>query len=112
MSDRMDNAMKLAEKCWSKAMTKEPSFAEQYIELAEQLLLSKPLVHGDEFRSYCAKNGLFRPHSLHPNVWVSGVNVLKTLGWVHHAGYATPTKAHNHMPRVSLWTSMIYGRGE
>mgnify|MGYP000456866146 CR=1 FL=1 len=29
---RMENAMKLAEKCWSKAMAKEPEFVEQPLE--------------------------------------------------------------------------------
>lgn len=108
----MENAMALAQKCWNKTMAKEPSFAEQYIELAEQLLLSKPVVIGDEFRAYCAKNGLFRPATLHPNVWVSGVRALQNIGWIHHTGYTVPTKTHNHMPRVSLWTSMIYGKEE
>jgi len=109
---RMDKAMLLAEKCWSTAMAVEPSFVEQYLELAEQLLVSKPVVMGDEFKEYCAKNGLFRPHSLHPNVWVSGVRALKSLGWTRKVGSGTPTKSHNHMPVVSMWNSTIYGRAE
>jgi len=109
MSERMDNALALADKCWSKANKTSPEFVERYLELAEQLLATKPLVLGDEFREYCANNKLFRPKELHPNVWVSGVRTLKTLGWVAHNGYTTPTKSHNHMPSVSVWRSMIYG---
>ncbi len=105
---RMENAIKLAEKCWSKAMKEEPEFVEQYLKLAEQLLCTKPVVLGDEFREYCAKHKLRRPASLHPNVWVSGVRALKTIGWVSHAGYTAPTKSHNHMPSVSMWNSMIF----
>ena len=108
--NRMDNAMILAEKCWGKAMAKEPSFVEQYLELAEQLLVTKPVVTGDEFRAYCAKHGLFRPGTLHPNVWVSGVRALQIIGWLHKTGTTVPTKLHNHMPVVTLWTSLIYGR--
>lgn len=105
---RMDNAMKLAEKCWSKALAQEPAFVERYLELAEQLLATKPVVLGDEFREHCAKNKLRRPSTLHPNVWVSGVRALKSIGWISHAGYTTPTKSHNHMPSVSMWKSMIF----
>ena len=109
MSERINNALARADKCWSKANKTNPEFVERYLELAEQLLTSKPLVLGDEFREYCANNKLFRPKELHPNVWVSGVRTLKTLGWVAHNGYTTPTKSHNHMPSVSVWRSMIYG---
>jgi hypothetical protein len=109
MSERMDNALALADKCWAKANKTNPEFVERYLELAEQLLTTKPLVLGDEFREHCAKNLLFRPKELHPNVWVSGVRTLKTLGWVAHQGYTTPTKSHNHMPTVSVWKSTIYG---
>ena len=38
MTDRMENAIKLAEKCWGKAMTANPEFVERYLELAEELL--------------------------------------------------------------------------
>jgi len=110
MTTRMENALALADKCWEKANKANPEFVERYLELAEQLLLSKPMVLGDEFKDYCANNRLFRPASLHPNVWVSGVRALKSIGWIAHKGYITPTKSHNHMPSVSLWSSTIYGR--
>jgi hypothetical protein len=109
MSERMTHAMALADKCWEKAYKVAPEFVERYLELAEKLLVSKQVVLGDEFREYCNDHLLFRPATLHPNVWVSGVRVLKTLGWISHAGYTIPTKSHNHMPSVSMWTSMIYG---
>ncbi len=109
MTPRMENALALADKCWEKANKSNPEFVERYLELAEQLLTSKPVVLGDEFREHCGKNLLFRPKELHPNVWVSGVRALKSLGWVEHQGYTTPTKSHNHMPSVSVWRSMIYG---
>jgi hypothetical protein len=110
MSERMENAMELAEKCWEKAYKTAPDFVERYLELAEQLLVSKPEVLGDEFREYCSNNKLHRPATLHPNVWVSGVRALKSLGWVAHDGYETPTKSHNHMPSVTKWKSLIYGQ--
>ena len=109
MDTRMESALALADKCWSKANRTSPEFVERYLELAEELLLSKPVVLGDEFREYCGKKLLFRPKELHPNVWVSGVRTLSTLGWIAHNGYTTPTKSHNHMPSVSVWKSMIYG---
>jgi len=79
MTDRMENAIKLAEKCWGKAMTANPEFVERYLELAEELLLSKREVLGDEFRDYCRETMLFRPAKLHHNTWVSGVKTLNTL---------------------------------
>jgi len=109
MSERMENAIDLAEKCWAKAYKTEPAFVERYLELAEQLLVSKPVVLGDEFREHCANNKLRRPASLHPNVWVSGVRALKLMGWVAHDGYMIPTKSHNHMPSVSKWRSCLFG---
>lgn len=109
MSERMENALALADKCWEKANKANPEFVEKYFELAEGLLASKPVVLGDEFRDHCNKNLLFRPPSLHPNVWVSGVRALKAVGWIDHNGYTTPTKSHNHMPSVSVWKSTIYG---
>lgn len=109
MSTRMENALALADKCWKKANKTNPEFVERYLELAEQLLASKPVVLGDEFRSYCNKNFLFRPSNLHPNVWVSGVKALRSIGWVAHNGYTTPTQSHNHMPSVSTWRSTIFG---
>ena len=109
LSPRMENALDLANKCWEKAYAVEPEFVEKYLALSEQLLTQKPLVTGDEFREYCRDNGLRRPSALHPNVWVSGVRVLKHLGWLERVGKVEPVKAHNHMPSVTLWKSKIYG---
>lgn len=107
-SERMDNALDLADKCWEKAYKAAPIFVMRYLELAEQLLESKPQVTGDEFRDYCARNKLFRPVELHHNVWVSGVRALQTLGWITRAGKVEPCKMHNHMPSVTLWRSELY----
>ena len=106
----MESALQLADKCWKKANETEPAFVEEYLKLAEQLLTSKPIVLGDEFRNYCSKNKLFRPETLHPNVWVSGVRALKHIGWIHPIGKVEPTQSHNHMPVVTQWHSMIYGK--
>ena len=108
MSIRMELALELADKCWSKANNTNPEFVERYLELAEELLSSKPLVTGDEFREYCARSGLRRPKGLHPNVWVSGVRALKSLGWIHPVKKVEPVKAHNHMPSVTQWRSSFF----
>ena len=108
MTTRMEAALELADKCWEKAYGAEPQFVERYLELAEQLLATKPLVTGDEFREYCSKNGLFRPKTLHPNVWVSGVRALKLLGWTTPVRKVEPVKSHNHMPSVTQWRSEIF----
>jgi hypothetical protein len=108
MNSRMDNALTLANQCWAKAMKAEPEFVERYLACAEQLLTHKPIVLGDEFREFCAKNGVYRPKTLHPNVWVSGVRALKFLGWIHPMGKVEPTKAHNHMPSVTQWKSLLF----
>jgi hypothetical protein len=105
----MTNALTLADKCWGKAVRTSPDFVHRYLELAEELLASKQQVLGDEFREYCSKKLLFRPAELHPNVWVSGVRALQSIGWIVHNGYTMPTKSHNHMPSVSVWRSTIYG---
>jgi len=110
MSQRMDDAMELADKCWAKAFAVAPDFVEKYLLAAEDLLLTKPVVLGDEFKEHCANRLVFRPAELHPNVWVSGVRVLKQLGWVNPMDKVVPTKAHNHMPVVTQWSSLIYGR--
>lgn len=108
MNSRMDNALALANKCWAKAIEVEPEFVEKYLICAEELLLHKPIVLGDEFREFCSERKLYRPATLHPNVWVSGVRALKFLGWIHPVGKVEPTKAHNHMPSVTQWRSMLY----
>jgi len=58
VSDRMKNALELADKCWKKANDTSPEFVENYLAQAERLLLSKPYVRGDEFRSFCHQNGI------------------------------------------------------
>jgi len=107
-SARMDAALKLADKCWEKANKSNPEFVERYLELAEELLITKPLVTGDEFREYCRDNKLLRPAALHPNVWVSGVRVLKLLGWITPVQKVEPVKTHNHMPSVTQWRSEVF----
>lgn len=109
-SERMENALALADKCWEKAYKVAPEFVERYLELAEELLMKRQIVTGDEFREYCYRNGLHRPATLHPNVWVSGVRALgKSFGWIAPMCKVEPVKAHNHMPSVTMWRSMIYG---
>ena len=108
MSERMKNAMALAEQCWKKANDVEPEFVEEYLRLAEEYLGTKPAVQGDEFRTHCAANGLRRPLTLHPNVWVSGVKALRSIGWITPIKKVEPSKSHNHMPSVTLWRSEIY----
>ena len=108
--DRIKYAMELAEKCWNKALHRAPSFVERYFECAEELLLERPLVMGDEFREYCARNLLFLPNNLHHNTWVSGVTALKEIGWIRPVGKSEPSKSHNHMDLVTMWRSEIYGR--
>ena len=110
MTPRMENALTLADKCWESAAKKNPEFVERYLELAEELLLSKLQVTGDEFRERCAQRKLYRPMGLHPNVWVSGVRALKSIGWITPIKKVEPVKAHNHMPSVTLWHSEIFSR--
>ena len=98
MNDRMENALALADKCWEKANKANPEFVEKYFELAEDLLTSKPVVLGDEFRDHCNKNLLFRPPNLHPNVWVSGVRGYETR-------YIKETKL-TFRPRSNNWTTI------
>lgn len=111
-SERMQDALDLADKCWSKAVNTSPLFVERYLELAEELLSSKLLVTGDEFREYCRNNHLFRPPELHHNVWVSGVRALKLMGWIYPVQKVEPVKRHNHMPSVTLWRSGLFNGGE
>jgi hypothetical protein len=108
-TERMNNALELADRCWEKAFAAAPDFVERYLELAETLLMQKPAVTGDEFREFCADNGLHRPAALHPNVWVSGVRALhKGFRWIEPLTKVEPVKAHNHMPTVTLWRSKLY----
>ena len=110
ISARMKHALELADKCWAKAYASEPKFVEDYLECAEVVLTSKPTVTGDEFREACRLRGVRRPAGLHPNVWVSGVRALHSVGWIERIGYVEPVKAHNHMPTVTLWRSRIFGQ--
>ena len=97
-------------KNWRKAMTVSPEFVEEYLRLSEALLLQRPIVMGDEFREYCRMNGLRRPKELHHNVWVSGPRALSKMGWIVSMGKVEPAQRHNHMPSVTLWRSLIFGR--
>ena len=107
-SERMQNALDLAAKCWSSAMKTDPEFVTTYLSHAEELLMTKPQILGDEFRGYCAEKRLFRPAKMHHNVWVSGVQALHSLGWIRPIKKVVPSQSHNHMPEVTLWKSMIY----
>jgi hypothetical protein len=107
---RMEDALALADLCWSKASGQFPEFVERYLELAEELLLSKPQVTGDEFREHCRANGLYRPQGLHHNVWVSAVRFVHKLGWTTPIKKVEPVKTHNHMPSVTLWHSELFGK--
>ena len=109
-STRMENAMIAADRLWGKAMAVAPAFVERYLELCEQLLTERPYVRGDVFREYCRDKGLVRPARLHPNVWVSGPRAMEHLGWIEKNGKVEPLAAHNHMPSVTLWRSLLYVR--
>ena len=109
LTPRMEAALALADKCWGRANRVRPDFVERYLELAEQLLLTKPVVTGDEFREHCANNRLYRPSELHHNTWVSAVRALQQIGWIKPMGKIEPQKNHNHMETVTMWKSQIYG---
>jgi hypothetical protein len=108
MLTRMEKALVMADKCWGKANRVAPEFVERYLELAEELLATRPTVRGDEFRSYCNTHKLKRDSRLHPNTWVSGVRALHSLGWIHPIKKVEPAEAHNHMPSVTLWRSEVF----
>lgn len=112
MTPRMEAALELANKCWHKANSVHPEFVERYLGLAEQLLMRKPFVTGDEFRDHCRNNGLYLPLGLHSNVWVSGVLALRSMGWITPVRKVEPVKAHNHMPSVTLWRSEFFNQLE
>jgi hypothetical protein len=109
MSTRLEHAILLANDCWEKMSVRHPEFVETYLDLAHDLLESKPLVTGDEFRDVCRKAGVFLPPNTHHNTWVSGVNALKNLGWITRVGDTEPVKPHNHMRTVTLWRSQLFG---
>ncbi len=109
MSDRMAKALELADKCWGKAYRAAPEFVERYLEVAQELLLSRPVVMGDEFRAACREKDVRLPSGLHPNTWVSGVRALQQIGWLSPMQKVEPAHSHNHMPSVTLWRSNIFG---
>jgi hypothetical protein len=110
MSNRMAHAIWLSTKNWAKARRDYPDFVAAYLQHAEELLLSRPVVMGDEFRSYCEKKGLSKPKKLSHNVWVTGPRVLAKLRWTVSMGKVEPAQKHNHMPSVTLWRSLIFGQ--
>lgn len=110
MTPRMEQALSLADKCWRKAYRASPEFVERYLEYAENLLVERPVIMGDEFRAYCQTKGLALPVRLHHNTWVSGPRSLWLLGWIAPISKVEPAQRHNHMPEVTLWRSMIYGK--
>ena len=107
--NRMEEAIVLADQCWGKASRAEPEFVEQYLVSAEELLVSRPIVMGDEFREHCRRRMVFLPKSLHHNTWVSGVRALSILGWIEPITKVEPEQRHNHMDSVTLWRSKILG---
>jgi len=109
MDDRMQQAIMLADQCWGKANRSEPEFVEQYLASAEELLINRPIVMGDEFREHCRRRMIFLPKSLHHNTWVSGVRALNIMGWIEPITKVAPEQSHNHMDTVTLWRSKILG---
>jgi hypothetical protein len=109
MEDRMQQAIILADKCWGKASRTEPEFVEHYLASAEELLLHRPIIMGDEFREHCRRRLVFLPKNLHHNTWVSGVRALNIMGWIEPITKVKPEQNHNHMDTVTLWRSQILG---
>jgi len=108
MSERMDNAMLLGERCWARAMEASPAFVAQYLAVSEALLLSQPDVTGDLFKRACDLSQIRLPDGLHHNVWVSGPKSLKSIGWIEEIDTVIPTSPHNHMRSVTRWRSLLY----
>lgn len=107
--DRMENAIVLADRCWRKATRAEPEFVEQYLASAEELLINRSIVKGDEFKENCRRRMIFLPKTLHHNTWVSGVRALSIMGWIEPITKVIPAQRHNHMDTVTLWRSKITG---
>lgn len=101
--NRMENAMRLADKCWAKVMAVSPEFVEGYLQVASDYLSDKSFVRGSELRQACLRAGLRLPDGLHHNTWVSGVRALSIIGWLEKHGYAKPVELHNHMNSVTVW---------
>ena len=104
---RIEAALELADRCWRRALYKEPRFVAQYFESAEDLLAYRPVVMGDEFREHCRRRQIILPSGLHHNTWVSGVRALNLIGWIEPVTKVTPIQRHNHMDSVTLWKSTI-----
>ena len=109
MTERMKQALILADKCWGKAYRASPEFVEQYLEIMQSVLLVRPVVMGDEFRAQCELHGLRLPSNLHHNTWVSGARAMQHIGWISPVSKVEPVHTHNHMPLVTLWRSNIFG---
>ena len=109
MTERMKQALMLADKCWVKAYRAAPIFVEQYLEIMQNFLLMRPVVMGDEFRAQCELQGLSLPSNLHHNTWVSGARAMQQIGWISPVSKVEPVQSHNHMPLVTLWRSNIFG---
>ena len=109
ISDRMKQALIMADKCWGKAYRSSPTFVERYLEIMQNFLLERPFVMGDEFRAQCDINELKLPSNLHHNTWVSGARAMQQIGWISPLSKVEPVHSHNHMPSVTLWRSNIYG---
>ena len=76
VDSRMENAMRLADKCWGKAMAVSPDFVRAYLEVADAYLSDKVFIRGSELRRACSSAGVQLPDGLHHNTWVSGVRAL------------------------------------
>ena len=109
MTERMKQALILADRCWGKAYRTSPVFVEQYLEVMQNLLLTRPVVMGDEFRAQCELQGVQLPRNLHHNTWVSGARAMQQMGWISPVSKVEPSHSHNHMPSVTLWRSNIFG---
>jgi len=110
--NRIEEAMVLADRCWQKAHRAEPLFVESYLASAEDLLVNRPIVMGDDFKEHCRRGMIFLPKTLHHNTWVSGVRALNIIGWIEPISKVEPVQRHNHMESVTLWKSKIFGGGQ
>ena len=102
IDSRMENAMKLADTCWAKAMAVSPDFVRAYLEVADTYLSDKAFIRGSELRRACSRAGVQLPDGLHHNTWVSAVRALSLMGWIQKHSYAKPVERHNHMNSVTL----------
>ena len=103
IDSRMENAMRLADTCWAKAMAVSPDFVRAYLEVADTYLSDKAFIRGSELRRACSRAGVQLPDGLHHNTWVSAVRALSLMGWIQKHGDAKPVERHNHMNSVTVW---------